>query len=100
MTSSPSGLSSYGAAGTSPPHGWHWRPLAGLCDLGEAHIVARGLASAGLGQPGSPVDLERMGFFVCVVDLEDELTRYARLLTEAISLDRMPRPLAGLLSAI
>ena len=120
--------------------------LAGLCDAGEARIVARGL-----GAPGSQADLERLGFFVCVEDLEDELIRaagpelvtevfaahgdlgafrtiqqqpawrgkdeaaqlrrflgagsqrklrYARLLTEAIDLDRMPRPLAALLAAI
>ena len=120
--------------------------LAGLCDAGEARIVARGL-----GAPGSQADLERLGFFVCVEDLEDELIRaagpelvtevfaahgdlgafrtiqqqpawrgkdeaaqlrrflgagarrklrYARLLTAAISLDRMPRPLSALLAAV
>lgn len=125
--------------------------LAGLCDAGEAHIVQRGLAAAGLGTSGSRADLERLGFFVCVEDLEDELIRaagpahvtevlaahgdlgafrtiqrqpawrgkdetaqlrrflgagsrrklrYARLLTEAINLDRIPRPLAALLTAI
>ena len=116
--------------------------LAGLCDAGEAHIVRRGLATAGL---------EPMGFFVCTEDLEDELIRaagparvtevlaahgdlrpfrtiqrqpawrgkdeaaqlrrflgagaqrklrYARLLTEAISPDRIPWPLDALLSAV
>jgi len=125
--------------------------LAGLCDAGEEHIIQRGLAAAGLGMPRSREDLERLGFFVCVEDLEDELIRaagpalvtdvfaahgdlrafrtiqrqpawrgkddsaqlrrflgaggqrklrYARLLTEAISLDRMPRPLTALLTAI
>jgi hypothetical protein len=125
--------------------------LAGLCDAGEAHILQRGLTEAGLGVPGSRADLERLGFFVCVEDLEDELIRaagpsrvtelfaahgdlrafrtiqrqpawrgkdetaqlrrflgagsqrklrYARLLTEAISLDRIPLPFAALLSAI
>ena len=125
--------------------------LAGLCDAGEAHIVQRGLATAGLGAPGSRVDLDRLGFFICVEDLEDELIRaagpaqvtevfaahgdlgafrtiqrqpawrgkdeaaqmrrflsagsqrklrYARLLTEAINLDRTPQPLAALLTAI
>jgi hypothetical protein len=49
--------------------------LAGLCDAAEAHIVARGLAAAGLGSPGSRADLARLGFFVCVEDLEDELIR-------------------------
>jgi hypothetical protein len=51
--------------------------LAGLCDAGEERIVARGLAAAGLGAPGSRADLERLGFFVCVEDLEDELIRAA-----------------------
>jgi len=125
--------------------------LAGLCDAGEARIVARGLGAPGLGAPGSQADLERLGFFVCVEDLEDELIRaagpelvtevfaahgdlgafrtiqqqpawrgkdeaaqlrrflgagarrklrYARLLTAAISLDRMPRPLSALLAAV
>jgi hypothetical protein len=125
--------------------------LAGLCDAGEARIVARGLGAPGLGAPGSRADLERLGFFVCVEDLEDELIRaagpelvtevfaahgdlgafrtiqrqpawrgkdeaaqlrrflgagaqrklrYARLLTEAISLDRIPRPLSALLADV
>jgi hypothetical protein len=125
--------------------------LAGLCDAGEAHIVSQAMAAAGLVAPGSLVDLGRLGFFVCVADLEDELiraagpvrvlevfaahgdlgafrtiqrqpawqgrdesaqmrrflgagaqrkSRYARLLTEAISLDRMPRPLAALLTVV
>jgi hypothetical protein len=125
--------------------------LAGLCDAAEAHIVGRGLAAAGLGVPRSRAGLERLGFFVCVRDLEDELIRaagparvtevfaahgdlgafrtiqqqpawrgqdevaqlrrflaagsrrklrYARLLTEAISLDRVPPPLAALLAVI
>jgi hypothetical protein len=125
--------------------------VAGLCDAGEAHILMRGLAAAGLGTPGSRADLARLGFFVCVEDLEDELIRaagaarvtevfaahgdlgafrtmqrqpawrgkdevaqlrrflgagaqrklrYARLLTDAINLDQVPRPLAELLTAI
>jgi hypothetical protein len=51
--------------------------LAGLCDAAEEDIVSRGLAAAGLGSPGSLADLERLGFFVCVQDLEDELIRAA-----------------------
>lgn len=51
--------------------------LAGLCDAGEAHIVRRGLAAAGLCEPGSRADLEPLGFFTCVEDLEDELIRAA-----------------------
>jgi hypothetical protein len=125
--------------------------LAGLCDAGEAHVVGRGLTAAGLGVPGSPAGMARLGFFVCVEDLEDELIRaagparvtevfaahgdlgafrtiqrqpawrgkdeaaqlrrflgagaqrklrYARLLTEAVGLDQVPRPLAGLLAAV
>ena len=116
--------------------------LAGLCDSGEAHIVGRALAAAGL---------EGLGFFVCTEDLEDELIRaagparvtevlaahrdlgafrtmqrqpawrgrdeaaqlrrflgagaqrklrYARLLTEAISLDQIPSPLDAVLTAV
>ncbi|HEX3591713.1 MAG TPA: ATP-dependent endonuclease [Pseudonocardiaceae bacterium] len=125
--------------------------LAGLCDAGEARVVSRALAAPGAGTPGSTADLARLGFFVCVEDLEDELIRaagltqastvlaahgdlaafrtiqrqpawrgkdeaaqlrrflgagaqrklrYARLLTEAIDLDRMPRPLTNLLTAV
>jgi hypothetical protein len=125
--------------------------VAGLCDEGEAQIVQRGLAATGFGASGSPADMGRLGFFVCVEDLEDELIRavgpaqvaevfaangdlgafhtiqrqpawrgkdeaaqlrrflgagsqrklrYARLLVEAISLERVPEPLAGLLAAV
>jgi len=49
--------------------------LAGLCDLAEADIVARGLATAGIGVPRTHDDLAELGFFVCVDDLEDELIR-------------------------
>lgn len=49
--------------------------LAGLCDAGEENIVRRGLASAGIGSPGTRADMERLGFYVCVEDLEDELIR-------------------------
>jgi hypothetical protein len=51
--------------------------LAGLCDAAEEHIMRRALAAAGLGAPGSRAELERLGFFVCVEDLEDELIRAA-----------------------
>src|SRR5580692_8381382 len=47
--------------------------LAGLCDAGEAHLVRQALAAARLVAPGSRADLDRLGFFVCVADLEDEL---------------------------
>lgn len=49
--------------------------LAGLCDAGEQDIVRRGLASAGVGSPGTRADMERLGFYVCLEDLEDELIR-------------------------
>ncbi|WJK36578.1 TOPRIM nucleotidyl transferase/hydrolase domain-containing protein [Solwaraspora sp. WMMA2065] len=49
--------------------------LAGLCDLAEVDIVARGLATAGIGAPRTHDDLAELGFFVCVDDLEDELIR-------------------------
>ena len=49
--------------------------LAGLCDAGEENIVRRGLASAGIGSPGTRDGMERLGFHVCVEDLEDELIR-------------------------
>ena len=116
--------------------------VAGLCDVGEAHVVQRALDES---------SVELTGLFVCVEDLEDELIRaagtarvqevfgrhgdlaafhtiqrqpawrgkdeaaqlrrflgagsqrkirYARLLVEAIDLDRMPGPLAALLDSI
>jgi len=125
--------------------------LAGLYDAGEERIVRRGLATAGFREPGARADLERLGFFACVPDLEAELIRavgplrmtelfaahgdlrafrtiqrqpawrgrdeaaqlrrflaagaqrklrYARLLTEAVDLDQVPRPLACLLAAV
>ncbi len=49
--------------------------LAGLCDLGEENVVRRALASAGIGSPGTRADMERLGFYVCAEDLEDELIR-------------------------
>jgi hypothetical protein len=118
-------------------------------DLAAEGVVV--LAAAGMGTAGSRADLERLGFFVCVEDLEDELIRaagparvteafaahgdlgafrtiqrqpawrgreeaaqlrrflgagarrklrYARLLTEAVSLDRVPYPLTALLAAV
>jgi hypothetical protein len=51
--------------------------LAGLYDVGEESVVRRGLERAGLGS-GVPLtrgDMEELGFYVCVVDLEDELIR-------------------------
>ena len=118
--------------------------LAGLCDAAEEGEFQRGLERAGLGSNLTRADMERLGFFVCVADLEEELiralgsaaveevaeaegdlgafrtlqkqpawqgrpveeqlrrfmgsggsrkVRYARLLVEALDLDRVPRPL-------
>ena len=49
--------------------------LAGLCDAGEVGDFSRGLERAGFGSDLTQADLERLGFFVCVADLEDELIR-------------------------
>jgi hypothetical protein len=49
--------------------------LAGLCDEGEEREFRRGLNRAGLGPVLTRDDLERLGFYVCVADLEDELIR-------------------------
>jgi hypothetical protein len=49
--------------------------LAGLCDAGEEGEFRRGLEWAGLGADLSRADLEALGFYVCVADLEDELIR-------------------------
>jgi hypothetical protein len=49
--------------------------LAGLCDAGEEHVFRRGLERAGFGSHLTRVDMERLGFHVCVADLEDELIR-------------------------
>ena len=49
--------------------------LAGLCDAGEEDDFRRGLERAGLGPARSRPELERLGFFVCDADLEDELIR-------------------------
>ena len=49
--------------------------LAGLCDAGEEGAYRRGLEWAGLGSNLSRADMEALGFYVCVADLEDELIR-------------------------
>jgi hypothetical protein len=125
--------------------------LAGLCDAAEEGIFRRSLAAAGLGSPRSRGEVERLGFHVCVADLEDELIRaagtalveevfdaqgdlgsfrrmrsqpawrgrpeeaqmrrflgagsrrklrYARLLVEAVAVDRLPRPLDAVLADV
>jgi hypothetical protein len=122
--------------------------LAGLCDVGEEGTFKRALERAGMGTDLTRVDMERLGFYVCVTDLEDELVRalgsaevqqiveaqgelgsfrtfqkqpakrglsleeqlwrfmwnrkirYAPLLVDALDLDRVPRPLDGVLARI
>jgi predicted ATP-dependent endonuclease of OLD family len=125
--------------------------LAGLCDAREERDFARALERAGLGSDLARDDLERLGFFVCEKDLEDELIRalgttrveqiaeaegdisrfrtmqkqpewrdrpthdqlrrwlgsggrrkirYAQLLVEALELEAVPRPLAGVLAHV
>jgi hypothetical protein len=49
--------------------------LAGLCDAAEEGLFSRGLERAGLGSNLTRDDMERLGFYVCVEDLEDELIR-------------------------
>ena len=49
--------------------------VAGLCDVGEEDEFRRALERAGFGPVRSRDDMERLGFFVCVADLEDELIR-------------------------
>jgi hypothetical protein len=125
--------------------------LAGLCDAAEESEFQRGLERAGLGSNLTRADMERLGFYVCVADLEEELIgalgaasveqlvdaqgdlgsfrtlqkqpawqgrsteeqlrrfmgsggsrkiRYARLLVEALDLDRVPRPLSLVLAHV
>ena len=56
------------------PNGLDLR-LAGLCDAGEERDFARALERAGLGTDLMRPEMERLGFYVCVEDLEDELIR-------------------------
>jgi hypothetical protein len=129
------------------PHGLDVR-LAGLCDVAEERHFRRGLEQAGLGSNLTRSDMEQLGFYVCVEDLEDELVRsagaavveeviasegempsfrtfqkqpakrelpyeeqlwrfmwnrkerYAPLLVDALDLDRVPRPLDGVLAHV
>jgi hypothetical protein len=51
--------------------------LAGLYDVGEERVIQRALERSGLsaGIPLTREDTEELGFYACVVDLEDELIR-------------------------
>jgi hypothetical protein len=53
----------------------HDLKLAGLCDVAEERHFQRALERAGLGASLTRADLEALGFYVCVEDLEDELIR-------------------------
>jgi hypothetical protein len=50
-------------------------PLAGLCDQGEEGDFRLALTRAGLRPGPDRAGLERLGFYVCVADLEDEMIR-------------------------
>jgi hypothetical protein len=56
------------------PHGLDVE-LAGLCDAGEEGYVQRSLERAGFGSGLDRANMETLGFFVCVADLEEELIR-------------------------
>jgi hypothetical protein len=49
--------------------------LAGLCDAGEEREFRRGLERTGLGVDLTRAGMESLGFYVCELDLEDELVR-------------------------
>lgn len=69
------GATNIGAfAGLLGPRGLGAR-LAGLCDEAEEPEFRRGLTQAGLAPGPGRAGLERLGFYVCVADLEDEMIR-------------------------
>src|SRR5439155_14596370 len=49
--------------------------LAGMCDAAEEDQFRRGLERAGFGSNLTRFDMEALGFYVCVADLEEELIR-------------------------
>jgi hypothetical protein len=49
--------------------------LAGLCDAAEEGAFGRALERAGFGVDLGRAEMERLGFYVCERDLEDELIR-------------------------
>jgi hypothetical protein len=61
--------------------------LAGPCDAGEEGVFRRALERAGFGDALDRAAMERLGFHVCEVDLEDELIR-------ALGADAVERELA------
>jgi len=58
------------------PHGLDLR-LVGLCDEGEEGDFRRALERASVGSNLTRAAMERIGFYVCVADLEAELVRSA-----------------------
>lgn len=58
--------------------------LAGLVDVGEEGDFRSALERAGFGNGLTRADMERLGFYVCDADLEDELIR-------ALGLDAVER---------
>ncbi|MFF2503257.1 TOPRIM nucleotidyl transferase/hydrolase domain-containing protein [Streptomyces sp. NPDC058067] len=50
-------------------------PVAGLCDAGEEHYFRSVLERTGPRSHLTHADMEELGFYVCVADLEDELIR-------------------------
>jgi hypothetical protein len=49
--------------------------LAGFCDAGEEGELRRALEHAGFGLDLGRAEMERLGFYVCERDLEEELVR-------------------------
>ena len=49
--------------------------IVGLCDEAEESVFSRALSDSNLGTNPSRLEMQRRGFYVCVVDLEDELIR-------------------------
>jgi hypothetical protein len=56
------------------PHGLGVR-LAGLCDANEEGDFRRGLEREAVGAARTRAEMEALGFYVCVGDLEEELIR-------------------------
>jgi hypothetical protein len=68
--------------------------LAGLYDEREEDVIRTALERAGHGQNLDRSELERLGFFACVADLEDELIRAAGAtsISRLIELERDAQP--------
>jgi hypothetical protein len=49
--------------------------VAGLCDAAEEDHIRRGLERTGFGADLTSLEVEALGFYVCVADLEDEMIR-------------------------